>query len=199
MEKQEKLSKKYWIAPHNRGLLLLIYFFLCMPGIIVLFFGVEKTKLDGSLIAVSALGIVVMTCQLFVDPIWLGKFSADSRGIVICLLSGKKRCHPWDSFQEVFVTNTINTRDGVRLFWVAFSKKALTLDERNRFIQKTRWNRTRTMVNLEDFAYFQAGVEIMEEIIPLLPPTLAEPLRKEQAALGMLLQSNKRERRMNKR
>ncbi len=175
----------YKIAPHYTKSLLLVCFFVSLPVLAV--FIVDTVIYE--LIAVSAIGAVAMIFVLFIDPIYLGRFSVDEEGLTIHCLSGKKHYHPWTNFIVVFSTYIFVTRDRKkRLYWIVFSKKPLTLEERNQFIQKTRWNRCHNKTNLDDYAYFQADIGILERIIPLLPKTLAESLRKELSGLGDALQ-----------
>ncbi len=160
--------------------------------------GIANILVDVCLLVILFTGLLCFV-GIIIDPIVLGKVSFDTEGIAIYMPFGREYTHSWDSIKEISTIGVTISQDDTHSYWVYCSTRPLTVEEQRNFMTKTRLNRTRTLPDLNNFVYFQADVEILEELISVVPSAYVDQLREDQVILGVLLHSNSRERRFNKR
>lgn len=133
-----------------------------------------KFKDAGSIIwtAVGAVGLSSILYQILFDfP--FGSFYVDSSGITMNV-GFRKYCHAWNAIADVGFVQA-NVGDG-NTYWVFFSERFLTYDEKRRFLRKTRRD-------LKSIAYFQYNAAVLEELLPKLPEQIAAGIQKEETRI----------------
>ena len=119
--------------------------------------------------AVGAIGALAWLYQILFDfP--FGSFYVDSSGITMNV-GFRKYCHAWNAITDVGFVQA-NVGDG-NTYWVFFSERFLTYDEKRRFLRKTRRD-------LKSIAYFQYNAAVLKELLPKLPERFAEKIQKEE-------------------
>lgn len=78
--------------------------------------------------------------------------------------------HRWSDFVDCGIAD-VYIGDGYA-FWVYYSNRKLTREEKKDFLKKTR----RDLANI---AFFQYNKKILEEILPLMPLHFAEKISEE--------------------
>lgn len=111
-----------------------------------------------------------------------GQFYLNAQSI--CMHIGlKKWMHNWADISDCGVIDTW-VGDG-RTFWVYFSTRKLTREEKQRFLLETR----RDLANI---AFFQYNKKIMDEIIPIIPTNISEILKEcDRQIKGQLSETEK--------
>ena len=121
------------------------------------------------LTAVPAFGCAILLYQILFD-FHFGSFCVDNSGITMNI-GFKSYFHAWESVVDYgFVQADVG--DG-NTYWLYFSERDLSYDEKHRFLRKTRRD-------LDDIAFFQYNTAILEEILPFLPERLANHIRNEE-------------------
>ena len=122
--------------------------------------------------AVGVIGAFALLYQILFDfP--FGSFSVDSSGITMNV-GFRKYDHAWDAITDVGFVQA-NVGDG-NTYWLFFSERYLTYDEKRRFLRKTRRD-------LKSIAYFQYNAAVLKELLPQMPERFAEMLQKEETRI----------------
>lgn len=163
------MIRKYRISRFYMGLYLLILP-LGLFGLIVGIYWMTTYHDILSLFPIIAGAIVTILPPLQVlFDFQGGTFSVNEQGIVM-RIGLKTWNHRWSDFVDCGIAD-VYIGDGYA-FWVYYSNRKLTREEKKDFLKKTR----RDLANI---AFFQYNKKILEEILPLMPLHFAEKISEE--------------------
>ena len=77
----------------------------------------------------------------------------------------KKWYHAWLEIRDCGIIS-VSVGDG-RTFWIYFSERTLTIEEKKDFLRKTR----RDLANI---AFFQYNTDVLQEVLPSMPDEIAD-------------------------
>ena len=165
------MGKKHRVSKGYLGLFVgCIIFFILVTA----YFWFTYPVLNGYFITIAIISLLGSICGIYCMSFDMlcGKFSVDENGIR--MYGGfKSYFHPWETIKECDVAWARTANDG-GTYWIYFSERHLTIEEKRRFLSKTRRD-------LESIAYFQYSAALVEELHPLLPPEIARQLRENVA------------------
>lgn len=117
------------------------------------------------------------------------KFSISESGIVM-YTGMKTHSFTWDEFEDwgTFDVN-VSSPDVVSTFWIYFSKKYVTIKEKDSFLRKKRYD-------LKNVAFFQYSSQIYDEIKVYFPEKIRSSLDEEISCINVIM--TRQERRINK-
>lgn len=117
------------------------------------------------------------------------KFSISESGIVM-YTGMKTHSFTWDEFEDwgTFDVN-VSSPDVVSTFWIYFSKKYVTIKEKDSFLRKKRYD-------LKNIAFFQYSSQIYDEIKVYFPEKIRSSLDEEIGCINVTM--TRQERRINK-
>ena len=117
------------------------------------------------------------------------KFSISESGIVM-YTGMKTHSFTWDEFEDwgTFDVN-VSSPDVVSTFWIYFSKKYVTIKEKDSFLRKKRYD-------LKNVAFFQYSSQIYDEIKVYFPEKIRNSIDEEIGYINVIM--TRQERRINK-
>jgi len=116
---------------------------------------------------IAGLGAIVLPLYQQLFDFQGGRFSIDQSGITM-YIGLKQWHHPWEEVKFCGIVG-ISVGDG-NTYWVYFSRRLLSLEEKRAFLRKTRRD-------LKNIAFFQYNAEVLQEVLPFIPPDIAETIR----------------------
>ncbi len=159
--KNYKISK-YYIGIYVCCLILFLVFLATCIYIYILF---PTEWFSYFLLLFDIIAILLVIYKILFD-FQNGSFSVDTDGIIM-RIGFKKRTHKWEDFRDYDIVG-VKVGDGYT-YWCYFSTRVLTTEERAAFLRKTRRE-------LDKIAFFQYNAKTLQEILPLMPPEMAEKL-----------------------
>ncbi len=157
--------KKYKTSKFYTGVYIFGLLFIVPLLIIALHVWVKEGADWGSvsIAIVCILGVVLIVYQLFFD-FQASRFSVDINGITM-YVGLKKWYHAWLEIRDCGIIS-VSVGDG-RTFWIYFSERTLTIEEKKDFLRKTR----RDLANI---AFFQYNTDVLQEVLPSMPDEIAD-------------------------
>ena len=160
--------KKYKISKFYIGVYLFGLVFFALPGeIIAVYLLIHEINLEAIILSAIALMTTVAGLYSMMFDFQCGHFTVDEHGITM-YVGVRLWPHSWEQITDAGIVGA-DVRDG-NTYWVYFSECALSSEEKRVFLSKTRRD-------LKHIAFFQYNPEVFNEILPLLPPELAERLQ----------------------
>ena len=165
--------KKYQISKFYVGIYIVGAVFLLASLILGIWLLIDAIDVPAiTLVAASIVGLFAILYQVLFD-FQFGRFWVDRSGITMEV--GFRRCfHAWDAVTDFgFVKADVG--DGYT-YWLYFSERTLSYDEKCRFLRKTRRD-------LKNIAFFQYNADDLRELLPKLPEQIAAGIQKEETRI----------------